>query len=161
MKRIIICGPTCSGKTFLKNRLCCLNLFQPEISYTSRIPREGEIQDLDYHFLNKDEFTDLIKNDTFFYEFVKYGEIYYGTSYEQWNSKNLFIMETAGIQLIAPSDRRDCLIIYLNPPLKIRENRMKEERNWPKKQILQRRKIDLEKFINFSNYDLIIRDPYF
>ena len=51
-KRLIICGPTASGKTFLRKRLEDKG-FKCDVSYTSREPRPGEVDGVHYHFIGK------------------------------------------------------------------------------------------------------------
>jgi guanylate kinase len=153
-KRIILCGPTASGKTFLRDKLEQRG-FHFDVSYTSREPREGEINGVHYNFISKNEFEEKIK-DNEFYEYVKYNENYYGTGLNEWNSSDCFIMETDGIKHIKLEDRKNSFVIYLNPEEAIRMNRMAKFRNWNISQINERIKIDREKFKDFHNYDLLI-----
>jgi guanylate kinase len=160
-KRIILVGPTASGKTFLRKRFEERG-FNCDVSYTSRSPRYelGELNGVHYHFLERDQFVDLVRKD-FFYEWVEYNGNYYGTGLKEWNTLPLFIMETDGIKHIKPEDRKSCFIIYLHPPMFIRYERMEKERRWDKKTILERIKTDDEKFKDFSDYDLKITNPDF
>ncbi len=48
------------------------------ITTTSRSPRANEVNDIDYHFLGRDEFEKGIKNESFA-EWVEYGGNLYGT----------------------------------------------------------------------------------
>lgn len=158
-KRIILVGPTAAGKTFLRNRFEKRG-FVCDISYTSRPMREGEVDGVHYNFLGKRQFETL-KNGGFFYEWVEYNGYYYGTGLKEWNELPLFIMETDGIKHITPEDRENCFVIYLNPREDIRHNRMKIERNWSTEEIAKRIKTDNKKFSSFTDYDMIIEDPYF
>lgn len=78
-KIIIISAPSGCGKSTIINRL----LLQGEIdmqfsvSATSRPPREGEVDGVNYYFLSEEEFRDAIKRD----EFVEYEEVYPGRFY--------------------------------------------------------------------------------
>jgi guanylate kinase len=134
--------------------------FISDVSYTSRDKRPGEIDGYDYHFISNWVFCYRINNN-FFYEWVKYGDNYYGTGRYEWNNCDCFIMETDGIKHINEGDRKQCFIIYLNIPEEIRKNRMLNRRNWPKEKIEERIKIDLEKFKDFSHYDIMITNPNF
>ena len=49
------------------------------ISHTTRKPRSNEIDGVDYHFVSKDKFEKLIKENNF-YEYAKIFDNYYGTS---------------------------------------------------------------------------------
>lgn len=158
-KRIILVGPTASGKTFLRKRFEDRG-FTCDISYTSREPREGEINGVHYHFISKKQF-ELLQGGRFFYESVEYDGNYYGTGLYEWGKIPLFIMETDGIKHIKPADRKSCFIIYLNPATSMRYERMKRERGWDDETIKGRLIADEKKFDNFKDYDLIITDPYF
>lgn len=159
MGKIIICGPSCSGKTFLRQKLEKSG-FHFDISYTSRLQRSQEINGVHYNFISKKEFEEKIKNN-FFYEYVQYNGDYYGTGIEEWKNSDCFIMETDGIKHINKEDRKNLFIIFLNPPIKIRTERMKKERQWNNKEIIIRLLTDKNKFKDFSDYDLIITDPNF
>jgi guanylate kinase len=153
-KRIILVGPTCSGKTYIRDKFREKG-FKVDVSWTSRPKRENEIQDFDYYFTSKEYFELLIQEGDF-YEWVKYGDYYYGTGMEEWEKlSQVFIMETDGISKIKPEDRKNCLIIYVDTPLQTRLDRMKE-RGWNEHKIIERAKVDQEKFKNFKDYDLKI-----
>ena len=157
-RRIILCGPTCSGKTFLRNRFENRG-FTCDISYTSRKPRDGEKDGVHYKFLEKKQFEVLVKGN-FFYEWVEYDGKYYGTGKREWENLSLFIMETDGIKHIKPEDCKNSFIIYLNPPVSVRMLRMKE-RGWNSEKANKRLVTDQEKFGDFTDYDIIIRDENF
>jgi guanylate kinase len=158
-KRIIICGPAAAGKDFLKKKFKERG-FKLDVSYTTRPPREGEKDGVDYYFKSEDMFNLKIAHDDF-YEYIKHGDYYYGTGLFEWNTDDVFIMETFGIKNITPEDRKNCFIIYLNPPLEERIKRLREGRGWTEENIKHRTQMDEEKFKDFNDYDLIITDPNF
>ena len=69
-KRIILVGPTASGKTFLRNRFEDKG-FECDVSYTTRPMRPGEKDGVHYHFLEVKIFEEMIKEGGF-YEWVEY-----------------------------------------------------------------------------------------
>ena len=157
-KRLIICGPTCGGKTFLRKKFEDRG-FKCDVSYTTRKPREGEEYGVHYNFISEDEFTLRISQDAF-YEHVLYNGARYGTGMYEWNNLPLFIMETDGIKHIKPEDRSDCFIIYINTPEIVRLKRM-QDRGWNGEEIRKRLKTDEEKFEKFLDYDIMITNPDF
>ena len=157
--RIILVGPTCSGKNFLRQKFVEKG-FSHDVSYTTREPRAGEFDGIDYHFLTNDEFSHKYENKHF-YESIRYGNVAYGTGLLEWNARDIFIMETKGVSSITPSDRKNCLVIYINPPKSFRINRMKNDRGWDKHKILERIKIDEENFKDFVDYDMILTNADF
>lgn len=52
-------GKSASGKDYLCKSICKGHT-KPIISYTTRPMRSGEQQDVDYHFVSTDKFTDMI-----------------------------------------------------------------------------------------------------
>lgn len=80
---IILTGKTASGKDIIKKILLQkFPNFKRVITTTSRPPRVGEIQDIDYHFISKDDFQKKIDEGEFI-EYVEYGGNLYGTTKEQ------------------------------------------------------------------------------
>jgi len=120
--RIILIGKTACGKTFLKDKFTNRG-FSNEVSYTTRLPREGEINGVDYFFVTEEIFVKMIEEGQMF-EHVNFNGNYYGTSVEQWNSKNLFIFNVEGVKLIPEEDRKSCFIIYIDTNEQIRRQRL-------------------------------------
>ena len=80
---IIISGPSGSGKTTVANRVLSLNPSSARlITTTTRQPREGEINGIDYWFLSREEFLSRINDDDFIEWVESYGN-FYGTSYSR------------------------------------------------------------------------------
>jgi guanylate kinase len=77
---LILCGPSGSGKgTVVKYLLENFPFFAVSVSCTTRVPRAGEIEGVDYYFLNKTQFEHRVALGEFAeYEEV-YPEKYYGT----------------------------------------------------------------------------------
>lgn len=77
---IVISAPSGAGKTTLCNALVQrFPALQESISYTTRQPRSGEQDGIDYHFVSLDSFQRMIANK----EFAEWAEVhgnYYGTS---------------------------------------------------------------------------------
>lgn len=64
---IVFCGPSGAGKTTIINRLIADHpkQFALAISHTTRLPREGEENGRDYHFVSRQEMDKLIAQDYF------------------------------------------------------------------------------------------------
>jgi guanylate kinase len=78
-KVFVITGPSGVGKGTLIKRLLsrCPNL-ELSISATTREPREGEVDGVDYHFLSAEEFERRVEEKDFL-EFATYSGNRYGT----------------------------------------------------------------------------------
>ena len=68
---IFVMGRTCAGKDTIVNELIKKYGYKKLVSYTTRPMRVKEKQDIDYHFIKKEEFLDKIEND-FFIEYKKF-----------------------------------------------------------------------------------------
>jgi len=76
---VILTGPTAVGKSTIKEGLIKSNPDMASIvSTTTRQPRNGEIDGLDYHFVDKRRFTELAEADSFL-EINEYDGNLYGT----------------------------------------------------------------------------------
>ena len=76
---VILSSPSGAGKTTLVKLLSKRKNFKISISHTTRKPRDSEIPDQDYFFVNDNEFKRLIQNE----EFLEYAKVFnhlYGTS---------------------------------------------------------------------------------
>jgi len=159
MNKVILVGKAAAGKDHMRKILSGRG-FQYGISYTTRPPREGEIDGKDYFFLTEEEFKRKI-NQGYWYEWIEFNGWYYGTSQRQFTiSCNLFIMTPKGISHIDSVDRKECTIIYLNVDEKIRRERL-DAREMPGDSIDRRMEADEKDFENFTDFDLEINNPNF
>lgn len=78
---IVICGPSGVGKGTLISRLVkdYPDAFGFSISHTTRAPRQGEVDGVNYHFVEKPVFERLVKENKFI-EHAKVHNEWYGTS---------------------------------------------------------------------------------
>ena len=75
----VLSGPSGCGKNTVYDALTKItdNIAQT-ISVTTRSPRTGETDGVDYYFVSVDDFQKKLENNEFI-EYVKYGNNYYGT----------------------------------------------------------------------------------
>ena len=76
---VILSSPSGAGKTTLVKLLSEKDNFDISISHTTRKPRDKEIPNKDYFFVEENEFKRLIKNE----EFLEYAKVFnnlYGTT---------------------------------------------------------------------------------
>jgi len=157
-KRIILVGKAASGKDNLRKRFESRG-FKYAVSYTTRPPREGEVDGKDYIFISDDEAKVLIESG-FFYEYVIFNGWVYGTSVTQFHTDDLFIMTPAGISHIKPEDRVSSFIIYIDIYLFIRKKRL-ADRMMPGDSMDRRIEADELDFMGFNDYDLRITNEDF
>lgn len=116
----VISAPAGTGKTtlvrMLQKEFSCV---VESVSYTTRMPRLGEVPDRDYHFITKEEFEKKIEDK----EFLEYANVfgnYYGTSRKvleenQAQGKHvLLVIDTQGaLQLMG---NLKATFIFIKPP---------------------------------------------
>lgn len=77
---IAICGPSGAGKTELSKSLNIYNGSKEVVSYTTRSPRVGEQNGVDYHFVSNETFNNMIQSNEFC-EYEEYSQSrFYGTA---------------------------------------------------------------------------------
>ena len=119
-KFIIVSGPSGVGKGTIFNKVVKEVNGCYSVSYTSRLPREGEVDGVNYYFISKEEFEDKI-NDGEILEYNYYNGNYYGTSKEFVIDKinnviDVFMeIDVNGAHNIK-NMFKDALLIYIAPP---------------------------------------------
>ena len=84
---VILSGVSGAGKDTIKKELIKrMEEVESLPSFTSRNPRVGEEEGIQYHFITKEQFEEKIKNNEF-YEYDLHHENYYGTSRKLMNDK--------------------------------------------------------------------------
>ena len=84
---VILSGVSGAGKDTIKKELIKrMDNIETLPSYTSRQPRNGEEEGVQYHFITKEQFKEKIANGEF-YEYDIHHENYYGTSIKLLNEK--------------------------------------------------------------------------
>ena len=160
---LILSSPSGAGKTTLVKLLSKNKDFHISISHTTRKPRANEIQDEDYHFINNDEFKDLIKKN----EFLEYAEVFnhfYGTTKTPVinnlkNGKNvIFDIDWQGAQQIKNKKLQYRLITFfvLPPSKEVLFNRL-SNRDMKDKLIAEERMKQFDKdILHWKNYDYVV-----
>ena len=130
-KLCIVSAPSEAGKTSLIKKVCKKQNISVCISDTSRKPREGEINEVDYNFIEKEVFLKKIKND----EYIEYALVhgnYYGTSAEsaikllEKNEIIIFEIDYQGAEIIKNKIPFSRSIFILPPSLRILEKRLRD-----------------------------------
>lgn len=155
--KIVICGGGGSGKDYLKQKMIDRG-FIPSISYTSRLPRENEVDGVDYYFVRDRTFDKMIGKDEF-YEYKVFNRWYYGTHRDDYKFCNLFIMTPEAIEEMDSKLRKEFFVIYIDIPVSVRRERL-EKRN-DADSVQRRLEADLDMFKHFTDFDLRITNSNF
>ncbi|KAG7417687.1 Guanylate kinase [Fusarium oxysporum f. sp. rapae] len=119
---LVISGPSGVGKGTLIKMLFSRHpdTFTLSVSHTTRNPREGETDGVEYHFVTKDAFRDLIAKDGFV-EHAQFGSNLYGTSkatIEEQTAKGKVVVldiEMEGVKQVKASSI-DARYVFISPP---------------------------------------------
>ena len=153
MAKIILVGKAGSGKDYLRKKFQKKGfVYAP--SYTTRTPRSGEVDGLDYIFISKKEFSDMAEKNEFIYS-GKHDNEYYGTTFEQWELYDLFISSPSSLQALDSKYLRSVFVILRDIDKDESRKRM-EDREMPDDKIARRLRADERDFRNFDIYDMKI-----
>ena len=82
---IVLCGPSCSGKSTIEKELGQYG-YKKIVSYTTRERRKNETDGVDYHFIKNESFRNML-NRSEFAEYDSYSqERFYGTKSSDYHS---------------------------------------------------------------------------
>ena len=159
---IVVSGPSGCGKSTLNQMLLKMrrNIVM-SISDTTRKPRNGEKNNVDYNFISKEDFLKNIDNNKYL-EYAKYADNYYGTPVKRVDD-NL----NKGIDVILEIDiegarkvnelRKDAIFIFIMPPsMKVLKERLVARKTETKEQIVERFKTAYKEINEVSKYNYVI-----
>lgn len=97
---IVLVGESASGKSSIEKYLVDYYGYKKVVSYTTRPPRNGEIDGVDYHFIDTEKFLKL-KLDGFFAETAVYRDWYYGTAKEDCTDDKIAVLTPHGLRQVS------------------------------------------------------------
>ena len=158
----IVSAPSGAGKTTLCRKLVSsLPNLQFSVSYTTRQPRKGEVNDRDYTFINSQDFRLMADKG----EFIEWAEVHgalYGTSRkrleELLDSGNDVILDidTQGAMQIKERYKEGIYIFILPPSLETLKERLKNRMTDSKEEIGKRLGRAIAEIKTFNKYDYVI-----
>ena len=162
-----ISAPSGAGKTSLVKALVeNTENIQVSVSHTTRLPRSGEKDGVNYHFVTETEFMQNLANNLFL-EHAKVFNHYYGTS-QSWLMEQL----NAGIDVVLEIDwqgaqkvcqlKQDTIGIFILPPSRaILEKRLRERDTDNDQVIAQRLHGAAVEMSHYTEFDyLVINDDF-
>ncbi len=158
----IISAPSGSGKSTLVNRVRQIvpNL-EFSVSYTTRKPRGLERNSIEYFFVSREEFEEMLLRD----EFLEHAEVfgnYYGTARRFLREANergddlLLDIDVQGAEQIKHNLPQAVSIFILPPNREVLESRLRT-RSLDTEEVIQTRLATATREIeNYGNYDYIL-----
>ena len=160
---IVISGPSGCGKGTICTELLKNN---PElflsISMTTREPRDGEINGVNYYFVTKDEFLDKIDDGDMLEYAVVYNGNYYGTPKDQVEKKLeqgidvILEIEIEGAAKVNETMPEGIFIFIMPPSMRELKRRLIKRNTETKEQIIERFKRAYREINEVSKYNYIV-----
>ncbi len=158
----VISAPSGTGKTSICRKL--LNKYDRlklSVSYTTRQPRKGEKNDIDYTFISKEKFKKMIDKGEFAEWATVYGN-FYGTS-----KKRLKTLNKAGYDIILDIDTRGAMqlkntydtavyVFILPPSMQALKDRLVSRKTETGDIVKKRLESARDEIACYENYDYII-----
>lgn len=116
----VISGPSGVGKGSVIIKLACRSSFHLSVSATTREPRPGEVDGVDYHFLEEDQFREWLDEGRFL-EWAEFSTHLYGTpraAVEEQLSRGIDVVleiEVKGAMQVKQA-MPDAVLIFITPP---------------------------------------------
>ncbi len=159
---VILSSPSGVGKTTLTKKFQQkYQSFKISVSHTTRSPRSNEIDGVDYFFVSKTKFEELIKKNKF-YEYAKIFGHYYGTLKEYVDKTTqtndiLFDIDWQGTKQLSKFKNLNLIKIFLITDNKQELKKRLIKRNQNTKEEIEKRFNSFDEDIkHWNDYDYII-----
>jgi len=159
---VVISSPSGAGKTTLAHRLAEQERLEFSVSYTTRMPRPGETDGVDYKFITEDEFSNMVERN----EFAEWAMVHgsrYGTAIHTVNraledgKDYLFDVDYQGGAQIRRQWPGESVLVFILPPSMAELERRLRRRATDSPEAIDRRlataKRELE---HFAEYDYLV-----
>ncbi|HMK55617.1 MAG TPA: guanylate kinase [Dissulfurispiraceae bacterium] len=163
----VVSAPSGAGKTTLCRRAGeVLDGLKHSVSYTTRAPRPGEIQDVHYTFVDQDEFRGMIADG----EFIEWAEVhgnFYGTSRKRIEDiigkadDVILDIDVQGARQLREHYPESVLIFILPPSMPVLEQRLCNRMSDSQEVIEKRLRKAREEISEYKDYDYVIVNDQF
>ena len=158
----VVTAPSGAGKTTLVAALLAADhQIKLSVSYTTRAPREGEIDGINYHFVSREAFIAMLQRSEFLESAEVYGN-FYGTSQlwiqQQLDAGNDILLEIdwQGAQLVRKLFPQAIGVFILPPSLQALEQRLRGRGTDSEESISKRMASAREEITHVDEFDFVI-----
>lgn len=158
----VISAPSGAGKTTLINRLLkSEKRFMFSVSTTTRGKRGGEIDGVDYNFVTRDRFLEMLRNN----EFLEWAEVYgnyYGTTIKEIDRIKksgkfpLFDVDIQGSRSLRGKLPEAVFVFIIPPSPEVLRSRLEGRQTDTREQIELRLKTAEEEISEYRYFDYVI-----
>ncbi|HEY3783126.1 MAG TPA: hypothetical protein VGL56_18770 [Fimbriimonadaceae bacterium] len=118
---IVVSGPSGAGKkTFLDHITAKFPEVKRVTTYTTRLPRENEVDGVDYRFISGDDFDEKVQLGEIFESTRTYGDYQYGSPLDLIATKNtaplLVELDVKGMSRLRILSARRVASVFVMPP---------------------------------------------
>ena len=159
---MVVSSPSGAGKTTLAHLLAQNERLEFSVSYTTRAPRAGERDGVDYKFVTEDEFSRMVSRGEFAEWAVVHGNRY-GTAVHTVNraldegKDYLFDIDwQGGAQLRRQWPEESVLVFLLPPSMAELERRLRRRATDSPEAIERRLAMATRELEHFSQYDYLV-----
>ena len=159
---LVISSPSGAGKTTLAHLLAQQEKLEFSVSYTTRAPRTGEREGVDYKFVTEDEFSRMIDRREFAEWAVVHGNRY-GTAVHTVNraledgKDYLFDIDyQGGAQIRRQWPEESVLVFILPPSMAELERRLRRRATDSPEAISRRLAMATKELEHFAQYDYLV-----
>lgn len=160
---LVVSSPSGAGKTTLCRRLRAeFPQLQFSVSYTTRAPRPGETHGVEYFFVDRDGFTEMVARD----ELAEYALVHgnnYGTSAAlvrealSAGTDLLFDIDFQGGRQLRSKFPDDVVLVFILPPSLGELERRLMARNTDAPEVIERRlRVARDELSHYGEYDYVI-----
>lgn len=158
----IVSAPSGAGKTTIcKKIMGAMDNVKTSVSYTTRRPRQGEVDNEDYSFISEKKFRGMIQKG----EFVEWAEVHgklYGTSRKRLEKivndgfDVILDIDTQGAEQIKKTYGNGVFIFILPPSMTELRDRLEKRMSNTKEDMERRLKRAIEEIRAYKIYDYVI-----
>ena len=158
---LVVSGPAGSGKGTVNSRLIATGDFVFSVSATTRAPRPGEVDGVNYHYITREDFESRIESGEML-EYTDYCGNYDGTPKKEAeqvlnSGKNLILeIEVEGAENVKRIYPDAVLVLLLPPSYSVQESRLRGRGTETEEKILLRLARAKEEVERAGSYDYVV-----